>query len=168
MPLKLPDGSQLTLRTIRPRDKAALTEALHRLSGDAVHKRFLSPKPDFTLAELRYLTEVDGADHAALVATPLDRPDRIVAVGRYVRLREAPDTAEIAIVVGDHLHGQGVGRWIGEALADIARDNGIAHFTATMLSDNVAAHRLMAAISERVRQGPREGGVDSLLLDIAA
>lgn len=161
-------GHGLVLRPITADDKDALTDALHRLSADTVHKRFLSSKPDFTASELRYLTEVDGADHVALVATPPDAPERIVAVGRYVRLRNEPDTAEIAIVVGDHLQGRGLGKRIGLELADIAREHGIAQFTATMLADNVAAHRLMESIAERIRQGPRESGVDSLLLDIAA
>lgn len=168
MVVHLKDHRRLALRAIRPEDKQGLSEALHRLSAATVHKRFLSPKTEFSAAELRYLTEIDGVDHVALVATPVDEPERIVAVGRYVRLDERSDSAEIAIVVGDHLQGEGLGKQIGIALADIAARNGIEHFTATMLADNVPAHRLMASISDRVRNGSREAGVDSLVLDLAA
>ena len=68
------------VREIRPTDKAALSDALHRLSDETVYRRFLSPKPDFSAAELRYLTEVDGWNHHALVAVPADDPERIIAV----------------------------------------------------------------------------------------
>ena len=35
---------------------------------ESVQRRFLTPKRSFSRAELRYLTEVDGRDHVALVA----------------------------------------------------------------------------------------------------
>ena len=50
-----------------------LEQGLHNLSETSVQRRFLSPKPRFSRAELRYLTEVDGRNHVALVA---ERPER--------------------------------------------------------------------------------------------
>ena len=39
-----------------------------------MQRRFLTPKRSFSRAELRYLTEVDGRDHVALVAEyPVDQ-----------------------------------------------------------------------------------------------
>jgi len=159
---------RFAIREIRPADKAALREAHNRLSDDAVYRRFLAPKPDLSRAELRYLTEVDGIDHFALVAAPLDDPDRIVAVARFVRLVEEPDTAEFAIVVGDQFQGRGLGRRLGLMLADAARKRGVEHFTASLLGDNVAAHRLLDSISERMTRDRTELGVTELVLDLAA
>ncbi len=82
MEFALTEGTRVTVRPIRPWDKAELDAGLHRLSDTAVHQRFLAPKPSFTAAELRYLTEVDGRDHVARVAEPVERPGLIVAVGR--------------------------------------------------------------------------------------
>jgi RimJ/RimL family protein N-acetyltransferase len=154
-------GPPLVLRRITPGDKAALTEGLRRLSPDSVHQRFLTSKPRFSRAELRYLTEVDFCDHYALVAEPASAPGIVVGVGRWVRDAERPDTAEVAIVVADELHGQGVGTRLGQALAHAARERGITRFTATMLPDNAAAHRLFARITSHleVRHGH---GVDEL------
>lgn len=165
MVVSLKDGHRLQIREITPDDKDALTESLHHMSEESIYKRFLSPKPDFTNGELRYLTEVDGCDHFALVATPATHPDQIRAVGRFVRLADEPETAEIAIVVADHLQGQGLGRQLGLALADAARERGIRQFTATMLGDNVAAQRLMSTISERVRSGT-QGSVRNLTVEL--
>lgn len=142
--------------------------ALHRLSDDAVYRRFLSPRPDFSAAELRYLTEVDGWNHYALVATPADAPEEIIAVARFIRLEDAPDTAEFAVVVGDPYQGRGLGKALALMLADAARERGIEHFTATMLGDNVAAGRLMRSFAERMRGGPAEHGLREVVLDLAA
>jgi RimJ/RimL family protein N-acetyltransferase len=163
----LTDGTEIEFRHIRPDDKENLETALARLSPESRQKRFLAPKPRFNAAELRYLTEIDGFDHVAIVATLADDPDAIVGVARYVRLRDLPDTAEVAVVVGDRHQGQGLGRELGRRLADEARACGIRRFTATLLGDNVAAHRLFHAISDRL-EGRVEGGTRVLTADIAA
>ena len=45
-----------------------LEDGLRHLSKESVQRRFLTPKSSFSRSELRYLTEVDGRDHVALVA----------------------------------------------------------------------------------------------------
>jgi RimJ/RimL family protein N-acetyltransferase len=163
----LTDGTQVAFRHIRPTDKQRLSEALGRLSSDSQYRRFLSPKPSFSGSELRYLTEVDGVDHVALAAVSADDPDAFIGVARYVRLPDLPDTAEAAIVVGDPYQGQGLGRELGRRLADEARSHDIARFTATLLGDNVAAHRLFHSVSDRL-EGRVEGGTRVLTARIAA
>jgi RimJ/RimL family protein N-acetyltransferase len=135
------------IRPIRPEDKALLNWGLSRLSDATVQRRFLSPKPRFTDAELRYLTEVDGHDHVALVA--IDEDGDLVGVGRFVRLEDPPE-AEIAIVVADPLQGQGLGTRLGHALVEEAIRHGVERFTATMQGDNRPAHRLMAKLTARL------------------
>ena len=125
MLITLADGSHLRVREIRPSDKQELQAGLGRLSEKSRYSRFLTPKERFSAAELRYLTEVDGVGHYALVATPVDDPGRIVAVGRWVRLADQPDTAEAAIVVADCLQRNGVGRELGRRLAEAAARRGI-------------------------------------------
>jgi GNAT superfamily N-acetyltransferase len=166
--LRPSDGlPELLLRHIRPDDKELLVAGLGRLSERSVYQRFLAPKPHLTSSELRYLTEVDFLDHYALVAVLAAHPDVLVAVGRWVRDAERPWEAEVAIVVADDLQGRGVGRTLGAALADAAVDRGIRAFTATMLAENRAAHRLFAGISERMKL-VRNQGVDEIVMDLAA
>jgi RimJ/RimL family protein N-acetyltransferase len=164
---RLPDGTRIVIREIRPDDKPLLVEGLDRLSLASNRGRFLSPKRHFTAAELRYLTEVDGIRHAARVVVLADDPTHLVAVGRYVRLAGDPNSAEIAIVVADDFQGQGLGSRLGLLLADHARAHGIERFTASMLSDNVAAHRLFAKVAGRL-DGKRSGAIDELTAELAA
>ena len=164
----LRDGSRVTIRPIRPDDKAELEAGLHRLSDESVHKRFLGPKPSFTRAELRYLTELDGHDHVAFVAESPAFPGAIVAVARYVRLMDESDTAEMAIVVADPLQGRGLGAILADELAGEAMRQGITRFSATMLSENRAAYRLMSRLSRRLERRHVGGGQQEVRALIAA
>jgi RimJ/RimL family protein N-acetyltransferase len=168
MVFTLPDGGRVRIRAIEPEDKDRLATGLRQLSDESIRKRFLAAKPKFSRAELRYLTEVDGVNHIALVAVLEDDPDQLVAVARCVRLPDRPGTAEMAIVVGDPWQGQGVGTAMAHVLADAALAVGIRRFAATMLGDNEAARRLMRTFARRLDEGRVSGGVREVLVDLAA
>jgi RimJ/RimL family protein N-acetyltransferase len=166
---RLPDGAQILIRPIRSDDKRFLEDGLRQLSDESVHRRFLSPKRSFSRAELRYLTEVDGRDHVALVAEyPGEPVRRLIAVGRFVRLTQNPDAAEVAIVVSDDWQRRGVGSLFAERLAAEARRLGVKRFTATMATENVAAHKLMARLTEHLDEHYAGSGISDVVMDLAA
>jgi protein lysine acetyltransferase len=167
MDFTLTDGTQVLIRPILPGDSERLAAAYDRLSPESVHSRFLSAKPRLSAAELRYLTQVDGSTHVALVAVLADAPDHIAGVGRFIRSKDEPDSAEVAVTVGDCYQDKGLGRQLGMELADAARARGIKRFTATMLATNEAAHRLFARVSERLETS-HVGPLDELAAYIAA
>jgi RimJ/RimL family protein N-acetyltransferase len=146
--VRLDNGMEVEIRPIRPDDKALLADGMRHLSQRSAYQRFLSPKHALAGAELRYLTEVDFRDHVAFVAVRPEEPDVLVAVGRWVRLQSDPEVAEIAFVVADDLQRRGLGTALGEALAAAARERGVKRFVATMLPDNLAAHRLFARLAQ--------------------
>ena len=157
----------ILFRHIRPDDKGRLAEGLARMSPESRRRRFLMPKPRFSSSELRYLTEIDGFDHVAIVAVSAEDPDVFYGVARFVRWQDDPEAAEAAIVVADPLQGRGLGRELGRRLADEARERGVKRFTATLLGENVAAHRLFASISGRL-EARYDHGLEELVADIAA
>lgn len=157
----------ILFRHIRADDKGRLDAALQRLSPESRQRRFLMPKPRFSSSELRYLTEIDGFDHVAIVAVSADDPDVFYGVGRFVRLTEDPETAEVAVVVGDALQGRGLGRELGRRLAGEARERGVKRFRATLLGENAAARRLLASITRHLER--RDGwGTAEIVGEIAA
>ena len=166
---RLSDGAPVVVRPIRAEDKPLLSDGLRRLSDESVQRRFLTPKHSFSGSELRYLTEINAVDHVALVAEdPADPARRLIAVGRFVRLADDPEAAEVAITVADNWQGRGLGSLVGAHLAHAARNRGIKRFTATMAAGNRPAHRLMTKLTRQLQQRHAGGGVDELVLDIAS
>jgi RimJ/RimL family protein N-acetyltransferase len=168
MDLRLRDGTVLEIRPIRSDDKELLVAGFRLLSDETRQMRFLTAKPRLTKGDLRYLTEVDGHDHVALVAVEREYPSHIAAVGRFVRDREHPDMAEFAIVVGDPYQRQGLGHALGQALAGEAQARGIHRFTATVLSENAAVQKLIASIGEHLEYVPNGDGTREIVARLAA
>jgi RimJ/RimL family protein N-acetyltransferase len=166
MPHRLSDGTRVQIRPVQPGDKPRLAAALAQLSRESVRRRFLAAKPSLSKAELRYLTEIDGVDHLALVALPDDAPDTIAGVARCVRTEPGGTTAEFAIVVGDALQGRGLGSMLATELAAAARAAGIRRFTATMLSDNDAVQRLLGSFATRLELRTQQGGVREVVAEL--
>lgn len=168
----LPDGTQVEIRPIRADDGQRLRDSHLRLSEESRYRRFLAAKPELSEADARYLVQVDGCDHYALVATlaggPGDDPEPIVAVARYIRRPGDPRTAELAIVVGDRLQGQGLATELVTRLAQAAAVRGVRRFTATMLSDNVAIQRLLARISAGPPSVRRLGSITEIDVGLPA
>ena len=163
--LSLDDGTPITIREIRPDDKELLRAGYERLSERSRLKRFLGPKPRLTASDLRYLTEVDGVNHYAVVA--LWGAD-IVGVARWVRLVDDPQEAEVAVVVGDALQGKGLGKILARDLADAARSRGIRRIRASILSDNPPAMALMRLIAARLTDGGHQYGIHEVVGELAA
>jgi RimJ/RimL family protein N-acetyltransferase len=138
----------IVIRPIRSDDGERLSASHARLSPESRYRRFLATKPELTPADLRYLVDVDGIDHIALVAARRSpEGEEIVGVARCVRIPGRPDTGEFAIVVADELHRQGVGTRLLATLADRAVAHGMTRFRATMFSDNVAIRRLLTGFA---------------------
>lgn len=161
MLIRLDNGVAVLIRPIAPGDKALLAAGMADLSQQSAYQRFLAPKAALSTDELRYLTEVDFRDHVAYVAVRPGAPDVLVGVGRWIRLRDDPEVAEIAFAVSDALQRQGLGTLLAERLADAARKRGVRRFVATMLPDNLGAHRLFARIAQE-----RETAVDGPLHEL--
>ena len=133
--VRLGDGSEALIREIAPDDKAKLAAAFGRLSERSRQLRFLASKPRLSNEELAYFTEVDHADHEALIGLNATG-DELVGVCRYVRLPSEHDTAEAAIAVADEWQGRGLGTVLVKRLAERARALGIRRFKVVLLVEN--------------------------------
>jgi GNAT superfamily N-acetyltransferase len=162
MPFEPADA--LEIRPVSPEDKAAMAEAFERLSPESRYRRFLAPHGQLTASELRYFTEVDHHDHEALVATE-PTTEAGVGVARYIRSRENPTVAEIAVAVVDEWQCHGVGGRLLAALAERAHEAGITSFSAVMMADNARMRRLLEDIG-RVHVVHTERGLVEVVVDL--
>lgn len=162
---RLRDGARVTIRAIRPDDKAALLTLFDRLSPETIYYRFHGAKKRLSRRELIYLTELDFHRKAALVAAlGAGADERIVGVARYaLDPQSSVRRAEFALTVEDAHQGRGIGRRLLEHLARLARAEGFEELEAFVLADNLPMIRLLER-SGRVLRRSAEARVCHLVL----
>jgi GNAT superfamily N-acetyltransferase len=141
----LRDGSRMVVRPIRAEDKDAIAAGFDRLSAESRFRRFFAPLTELGDEELAYLTEVDHHDHEALIGFAADSGEP-VGVARFIRSAE-PHEAEVAVTVVDHWQGRGVATALLDRLVVRAREEGITHFLAVVLSDNRGAIEMFDSVA---------------------
>jgi RimJ/RimL family protein N-acetyltransferase len=142
---RLADGTDVTVRMLRPEDREAFLAGFERLSPESRYFRFFTPVPRMPTSVLDRLLQTDGIDHVALSAwrNAGDGAMESIGVARFVRLTGGGDTAEAAIAVVDHMQARGVGRLLLADLCDAARERGIRRFRAEIMVGNEAVIRLL-------------------------
>jgi RimJ/RimL family protein N-acetyltransferase len=139
---ELRDGSTVEIRPLEPSDRERLFQLFYRLSPESVYRRFLSPLHDPSKSGLDRLVDIDHQDREAVAAVS---GDEVVGVARYFR---NPDrsTADIAVLVEDSWQGRGLSLVLVDRLHQLAERRGISAFTATILSENRPAIRMVRRI----------------------
>lgn len=123
--IPLRQGETALVRPILPSDKSILNAAYKMLSDESKYTRFLTLMRQLNSYQLAYLTEVDQINHVAWGIGLPHRPDIPgIAIGRSVRIKEEPDTVEIAITVLDEFQSQGVGTFLLALLYRVAQHQG--------------------------------------------
>ncbi len=154
------DGGLVHIRPVVPDDADAL-RALHRSVSDySLYMRFFAFSRNAAMTYVTRLVESAHSGHQALTAWI---GDRLVGVAAYERT--GIDTAEVALLVADDHHRQGIGTLLLEHLAAAARRNGITRFVAEILAENHLALRTMrdmgCAITTRL-----DGGTTLVEIDL--
>ena len=134
-PIALRDGSHVRIRQGHRTDRDLLLRGFERLSPESRYRRFLVPMTELTESAIRYLTEIDHHDHEAMIALD-DQTGEGIGVARYVRDRDHPDMAEVAVTVIDDWQRRGLGTLLLEVISARARQEGITSFKALMLATN--------------------------------
>jgi GNAT superfamily N-acetyltransferase len=156
------DGARLVVRPIRPADAEALVALHARLSADTIYRRYFGARPHLSPTDVDRFTRVDGRARFALVAM---RETDLVAVARYEG-RPGESTAELAVVVDDALHHQGVGRLLLERLVDVAREAGLGVLAADVLAGNAAMLGLLRTLG-LPRRTESDGDTVTVLVDLS-
>jgi RimJ/RimL family protein N-acetyltransferase len=136
---KLRGQRPVTIRAIRPGDKELLRDAFKGLEASSIYTRFFGPRKDLTDRELMEATEIDFIRTVAIVASVQENAgERIIGGGRYFALEGPgqPSSAEIAFLVEEDYHGQGLASILLKHLLLIGRQQGISQFEADVLHAN--------------------------------
>ncbi len=153
----LDDGTQIHFRPIHPTDEPRMRDLLYALSQETVYYRFMQRIQRFTHRNIRDFVYIDHRKDLAIVGTvPEAHGDEIVAVGRYY-LDPKTNRAEVAFVIRDEWQNRGIGRFLFSLLANIAKRNGIAGFTAEVLRDNKRMQAIFDKSGFKVTSSIEEG-----------
>jgi acyl-CoA synthetase (NDP forming)/L-amino acid N-acyltransferase YncA len=139
-------GRVVRVRPVRPDDEAAIVDLHARLSPDSRYLRFLSAGAAAEV-EARRLSRPPDGRHLALAVIDAGR---VVGVASYERA--SGTTADVAVLVDDARHGEGIGTLVLEHLAAAARRAGIEELTGDVLAANTAMLRISADFGSGVRR----------------
>ncbi len=147
-------NNTITIRPIEPSDRDNEQQFVKNLSPGSRYRRFLSHITELSPALLDQFTAVRYPDSMALVATvPGGDAETQIGVARYVRER-ATNTADVAIVVADEWHGQGIGNELLRRVLAVAQSACIETAQSLVLRDNAAMLRLAERLGFVVGEYP--------------
>jgi len=163
----LRNGLEVLIRALRPDDGERIAEAFSKLDKESIHTRFFGPKAGLTEADYRNIRELDFDTRVGLVVTMIEGGrEIIIASASYSRF--APDAAEVAFIVEEDYHGQGIASRLLQHLGLIARERGIVRFEAEVLAQNGAMLRVFASAGWPMTPRREDGSIHIVLaLDAA-
>jgi acetyltransferase len=145
-PFTLRDGTQATVRAIRPEDEPLIIGLHARHSEHTIRMRFFSLVKTLSRDSLIRLCHLDYSREMALIAIRQgpDGPEAMGVSRYYLTLEDGE--AEFALVVGDAFQRQGLGRHLLSRLIDVAREHGVKKLSGQVLRENVPMLRLTSSL----------------------
>ena len=162
--VRLRDGAEVLVRTVRPADKPLFAAGWERFGQESRYRRFMGAKGRLSTRELTFFTELDHIDHEALGALDPATGEGL-GVARYLRDPERPHTAEAAVAVVDAMQGCGLGGALLRRLCRRAAQNGIRCFTASLFTSNQSMLHLFEKLGTVTVTG-RDGGETHLDVEL--
>jgi acetyltransferase len=146
--LVLSDGTQLTIRPIRPEDEPAVVRFHATLSDESVYRRFFSQLKLESRVRHERLTRVCFIDYDREMALVAEKPKtdgqpaEIIGIGRLAKA-SLKSEAEVAALVTDAFQGKGVGRELVSRLVRFGKEEKLERLVAVVLPDNLAMRKLL-------------------------
>ena len=122
------------------------------LSEKSRYLRFFAHQNELSEAQLKFFTEVDDQNHVAWGIMDVTHFDAIPAgTGRFIRLKEEPDTAEVAITIVDAFQRMGLGRAMMAILNLEGARLGLKRFRYHVLPENIHILRSLGPLEEPLK-----------------
>jgi acetyltransferase len=135
--VRLKDGSEVTLRPVRPEDEPAHSEFVARLSPEDSRFRFFHTIRSMPHTQLARLTQVDYDREMAFIATRRTPDGRAQTIGVVRTVADAEnETAELSIVVRSDLKRRGLGTHLLRKAIAYCRSRGTKELAGDVLAEN--------------------------------
>jgi len=157
--VRLNGGQRVVIRPVLPQDEGLTVAFFRSLSAPARYDRFMGPMRELPPELLQRFTQVDYADHVALVAEVFaDGRETVIAEARYVRLPGEQAAAEFAVSVAEAWQGQGLARLMLAKLACRAAADGVQRIVGETLASNGRMLALARKAGFAITQSPDVSG----------
>lgn len=159
----LSNGQRVVIRPVLPQDEGLTTDFFGNLPAPARYDRFMTPMRNLPPELIKRFTNIDYADHLALVAEVFeDGREIVVAEARYVRGSD-PSVAEFAVSVADGWQGQHLASRLLDKLICRASTAGVQRIVGETLATNDKMLHLARKAGFTIKRSPDVRGV--MLLD---
>ncbi len=163
-PWTLRDGTQVTIRPIRPEDEPLIERFHEMLSESSVYLRYFHAMKLSQRVAHERLTRICFIDYdreMALVAEhrdPSTGQSEILGVGRLSK-RRGRNEAEFALLIADRYHGQGLGSELLSRLIQVGKHEKLERIHADILAQNLAMQRLCTRLGFELKTSDEPGVV---------
>jgi GNAT superfamily N-acetyltransferase len=157
--VRLGGGRRVVIRPVLPQDEDATTAFFGNLPAPARYDRFMSPMRNLPPELIKRFTNIDYADHLALVAEVFEgEREIVVAEARYARTAD-PSAAEFAVSVADQWQGKGLASLLLSKLLCRAATAGIVRMVGETLATNDKMLHLARKAGFTIKRSPDVRGV---------
>jgi GNAT superfamily N-acetyltransferase len=165
---RLPDGTPVMVRAVRPQDADRLQAYLRGLSAVTRRNRFLGAVSELAPSELDRLTHMDRPGELALLAFAGSGDDAPL-VGEAIQVM-APESqrCEIALSVADAFQGRGLGTLLLRNMECRARLAGARYLIGDVLRTNAAMKGLARKAGFAINGPCREARLIEIVKDLSA
>ncbi len=159
--IKIKDGSEITLRPIRPEDEPLMVKFHQGLSERSVRLRYFHPMKLGQRVAHERLIRVCHNDYdreMALVAERIDAKTgehEILGVGRLSKQPGQSD-AEFAVLVSDQWQNRGLGTGLLQKLVKIGKDEKLTRISAGIMTENVEMQRICEKLGFALKRDMQE------------
>jgi len=156
---QLNDGTDITIRPIRPEDAVLVKKFVHDLSDESKYFRFMNSVQELTEDMLARLTQIDYSREMALVAVVDVLGEELeLGVARYA-INPDGNTCEFALVVADNVAGKGLGQKLMVSLMEAARSKGLSVIEGEVLGNNHRMLKLMTRLGFTIKSSEDDQAV---------
>lgn len=155
--MQLADGTNITIRPIRPEDAEIEQSFVRKLSAQSKYFRFMQSLNELTPEMLIRFTQLDYNRELALIAVQEKLGKEVeLGVARYV-MNPDGKSCEFALVVADEWQHRGIGSQLMTHLMDAAQERGFNSMDGEILSDNQKMLDLVKSLGFHIQNSDDPG-----------
>ncbi len=159
---QLADGTDITVRPIRPEDAELVQAFVRDLSEESKYFRFMNSVQELSQAMLVRFTQIDYSREMALIAVTEEHGKEVeLGVARFTTNPDG-ESCEFALVIADRMHGKGLGQKLMMSVMDAARTKGLKVIEGQVLRNNTDMLHLMDRLGFSVQTSEEDDSIKSV------